>query len=112
LIARRRIRARTALLAVVVAVAAMATPGAASAKLVTHKCAPLTIPGAGGGHFTNIVARGVSCKYARTVFIPAVFHSNFPAGWADRVTHPTPTDDRNVWRNGAKEIKFDLTVIL
>jgi len=60
---------------------------------------------------SGVGEHGVTCKFARTVFIPEVFANNFPKGWADQVTHPSTTLIRNVWRNGAKTIAFNFTVI-
>lgn len=88
--------------------AACASTAAAAAAT---PCAPLTIPGAGGGHFNNISVSGVTCAYARRVFIPAVFAMKFPKGWAARVTHPSSSVAHDVWVDGPKRVVFDLKII-
>jgi len=92
---------------VALAVAGAPTAGAGGST----SCAPLTIPGVGGGHFRNISVDEVTCAYARGVFIPAVFAMKFPKGWAARVTHPSSSVAHDVWLDGSKRIVFDLTII-
>ncbi len=97
--------------AVVAGVALTAVCASTAAAAKPTSCAPLTIPGAGGGHFRNISVSGVSCAYVRGVFIPAVFALKFPKGWAARVTHPSASVAHDVWVDGSKRVVFNLTII-
>jgi len=92
-----------------VALAAACGPTAGASG--STSCAPLTITGVGGGHFRNISVSGLTCAYARGVFIPAVFAMKFPKGWAARVTHPSSSVAHDVWADGSKRVIFDLTII-
>jgi hypothetical protein len=84
-----------------------AIPAAASAA-ATHKCAAVTI---GTDRFTHITAHGVTCKYARTVLIPALDRNVEPHGWgAAPPVHLSATEVKDTYVDGRKKkVVFDLT---
>ena len=87
------------------AAALVVVPSTASAA--THKCAPVTI---GADHFTQITARGVTCKYARTVFAPKINRNVEPPGWAAEPPVHIGASVKDTFINGTKKISFLFTV--
>ena len=90
-----------------VAAGVAALPGAASAA-ATHRCAPVTVA---TDHYTHITARGVTCRYTRTVLIPAIDKDHEPHGWAAAPpVHLSATEVRDTYVDGPKKkVVFDLT---
>jgi hypothetical protein len=92
-------------LPLIVAGAALGLPAGAAAK-PAHKCAAVTI---GNDSFTHVVAKGVTCTYARTVFIPAI-NMNNELGWAAfPPKHVSSTEVKDRYGKGKKRISFTLT---
>ena len=83
--------------------AALALPAAASAKTVTHKCADETTKGVTA---SNIRVTGVTCAFARTVFLPDTVNGTFLKGWIIHEYHPSSATGNDVAINGSKRIAF------
>ena len=89
------------------AAAAMLVALPSTASAATHKCAPVTI---GADRFTHITARGVTCKYVRTVFAPSINHNVEPPGWAEARPVHLGASVKDTFLNGTKKIVFIFTV--